>query len=156
MSHEHGQTPATRPHQDQGRQEFKIGNCRESTILKFPAGIAVNFEYFPKLSSFSGLRASALLKSHLFRTCFWIISVKSRALNTTVGLCSLLQLPVTIQQTTALQSERNLLSPRHTDRHTGQYCRPTLSTFLTSDIDDWQCWPVHVSRDPADIVGRQC
>ena len=38
---------------------------------------------------------------------------------------------------------------------------PTLSadvhcraTFLTSDIDDRQCWPVHVSRN-SDIVGRQ-
>jgi len=35
----------------------------------------------------------------------------------------------------------------------GRHC---WTTFLTSGIDDRQCWPVHMSRDPAEIVGRQC
>ena len=43
------------------------GNSRESTILKSPAGIPANFEYFPKLPLFwTRYFSSALLKTRLF------------------------------------------------------------------------------------------
>ena len=132
-------------------QEFPIRNYQKSTILKFSAGITKDFEYFPKLSFF-WIRyfSSALLKTS-FSTCFWITWVKSRALNTSSRPVSITT--IMIQQTIALHSDRIkcVLSPRYTSRHAGRYCcrgwyfwRPT------------QCWPVHMSQDPAAIVGRQC
>jgi len=44
---------------------------------------------------------------------------------------------------TVLESERNLLRPWQTGRHAGRHW----------DDNVGQCWSVHVSRDPVDIVG---
>ena len=37
---------------DQGHRELSTGNSRESTVLKFPAGLPRNFVIFPKIVFF--------------------------------------------------------------------------------------------------------
>jgi len=122
------------------------GNSRESGILKIPG----NFQYFPKLSFFlhSILQHYLKVKNSSFSTCFCIIWVKSRELNTSSR--PMFITAATNYQTTALHGERNLLSQRHTGWYCGRQCwRYCRATFLTTE-----CWPVHMSRDAAEIVGR--
>jgi len=76
----------------------------------------------------------------------------------------IVQLPITIQQTdNSIQSEINLLSPRHTGRHASWCCRPTLSGYIFNvrhwrrTIDNVGLRICHWTQPPmlAVIVGRE-